>query len=515
MATHAQAKPVPRSSEAEVIDGLQIGVSRPALAIDDLPTPETVFKTKVLGRKEVIKFVLGPSMIALGVSIGSGEWLLGPLAVGQYGFLGIGFIVTISAILQVFYNMEVARFTVATGEVPVVAFTRTPPGKTFWVPFTLLMIYMAWIWGGWASTAGQSLFTLFMGRPNTKEELEIVRLIGIGLMVLAFSMFMFGKKISQTLETFNTIAVWFVLFFLIGLTVVIVPPSFWANALASLVTPAAPPKGIDVSLLGAIAGYTAFASGMNFMLINYYRDKGYGMGSKVGFISGLVGGEKQEVLATGVTFRDTEANAKVWKRWWRYLALDQWGVFFIGAIIGMMIPSILVGWLASQPGAAAPTSANMPIYAATELGRLYGPFLFSATLFVGAFTLFKTQATILEMLIRNTTDTAMSVSAKFRAWTKGDVRRFYYPFAVLLVVVIGVIIHLALPTDLLKISANMANLAAMIFPLVMIYLNSKLPRPARIKWWGYVVLVLNVLFFGFFFINFLAVTTTGTPLVKF
>ena len=108
---------------------LQIGVSRPELPLDDLPTPEEVFNVAKFDWRTVMKYVLGPSMIALGASIGSGEWLLGPLAFGKYGFMGLGWLITIAAILQTFYNMEVARFTMATGEVPSVAFSRTPPAK--------------------------------------------------------------------------------------------------------------------------------------------------------------------------------------------------------------------------------------------------------------------------------------------------------------------------------------------------------------------------------------------------
>ena len=268
----------------------QIGVSRPALPLDDLPEPETVFRVPAIGFKELIKLVLGPSMIALGVSIGSGEWLLGPLVAAKYGFIGIGWVILISAVLQTFYNVEIARYTIATGEVPIVGFARTPPGMGFWVSFTLLIIYIAWIWGGWAAAAGQSLFTLFTGRPHTPDELEIVRIIGIALMVIAFGLFLFGEKISRTMELFSTVMVFFILFALIAIAVSIVPLSYWCNGLLGLVTFARPPKGIDVSLLGALAGYTGFASGMNFMLINYYRDKGYGMGHRVGFISGLVGG---------------------------------------------------------------------------------------------------------------------------------------------------------------------------------------------------------------------------------
>ena len=85
---------------------IQIGVSRPPLPLVDLPTPEEVFNKPKVGGKELITCVLGPSMIALGVSIGSGEWLLGPLGFGKFGFIGLGFLVTISAILQTCYNVE-------------------------------------------------------------------------------------------------------------------------------------------------------------------------------------------------------------------------------------------------------------------------------------------------------------------------------------------------------------------------------------------------------------------------
>lgn len=499
-------------------ESIQIGVSRPALPLDDLPTPEEVFKSPQLDWKNIIKYVLGPSMIALGVSIGSGEWLLGPLAFAKYGFMGVGWLITISAILQTLYNMEVARFTVATGEVPSVAFMRLPPGKALWVPLTLIIIYLGWIWGGWASSAGQSLYALIAGQaPNMKDatQLETVRLIGIGLMVLSFIMYLFGKKIERTLEIFNTFAVWFVLAFVIIVAIAIVPLTEWGTALASAIIPASIPKGMDVTLLGAIIGYTGFGAGFNFMLINYYRDKGYGMGHKVGFIAGLIGGDKSEVKTSGVTFRENEKNTKLWNRWWRFLAMDQWGVFFIGAMLGMFIPSLMVAHLATSPGAAEASSANMPVYAATELGRLYGPWLFYVTLAVGAFTLFKTQATILEMLIRNTADAAYSMFPKMHEWTGGDMRKFYYPVALAFVIVIGIIIHLALPTELLKISANMANFAAIIFPAAMIYLNSKLPKPAKAPWWSTVALIINVLFFGFFFVNFLVVFTTGNPLIKF
>ena len=498
-------------------ESLQVGVSRPPLPLDDLPTPEEVFKVPKIGIKELITVVLGPSMIALGVSIGSGEWLLGPLAFAKYGFMGLGFLITISAILQTFYNVECARYTLATGEVPVVGFMRLPPGFMLWTPLTLFIIYLAWIWGGWAAAAGQSLYAIIVGRtfdPKNPVELQTVRLIAVALLFFSLGIYLFGKKIARTLEYIETFAVFFILFAVIALALVFVPPAIWLTMLKSIVVPAALPKGIDATTLGSIIGYTGFASGMNFMLINYYRDHGYGMGAKIGFFSGIIGGQKQDVLPSGITFRESERNTTLWKRWFRYLVIDQWVVFFIGAIIGMFIPSALAVAMAVTPGAAEPTVANMPVFVAAELGKR-AAWLFPFTLILGAIILWKTQTTLLEMLIRNTTDTALAISPRLRAWIKGDPRKFYYIVGVVLVIVISWVIHQALPVRLLQYAANMANLASIIYPIAMIYLNSKLPRPARASWWSYLVLIANVLFFGFFFINFLVVIFTGRPLVKF
>ena len=331
---------------------LQIGVSRPPLPLADLPTPEEVFSRPRIGLRELVTCVLGPSMIALGVSIGSGEWLLGPLAFGKYGgFIGLGWLITISAILQTFYNVENARYTLATGEVPVVGFSRTPPGYMLWVPATLLVIYIGWVWGGWASSAGQSIFALCTGRTfrtDSAAELETVRVIAIGLMFLSLLVYLVGKKIARTLEIIDTFLLFIILSTLIILAALFAPPQLWREMLAGIVTPAPLPKGIDAQTLGSIIGYTGFGAGMNFMLINYYRDHGYAMGHKVGFFSGLFGGQKQEVLPSGVTFRETPDNARIWNRWFRYLLIDQWLVFFVGAIIGMFVPSILVVALSSR-----------------------------------------------------------------------------------------------------------------------------------------------------------------------
>jgi hypothetical protein len=507
-----------KGEEVPIMGTVQIGVSRPPLPVTDLPTPEEVFNIKgKMTAGKVVRYVLGPSMIALGVSIGSGEWLIGPFNVGQRGFYGILWVVLASAVLQVFYNVELARFTIATGEAPAVGFGRVPPGFWLWIPLAVFLYWLAFIWGGWASGAGQSLFVLLTNRLPTASEAIVTRALGASLLFLIMGIVLFGKKISRTMEIANWVMVAFILISVVSLVIIVVPPAFAADAFVALVTPAAPPGGTSATNLGALAGFTATASGVNYFIISYYRDKGYGMGHKVGYIASLVGGKQEKLLASGMTFPADEKNTKLWKRWFRYLLIDQWGVFFTGAIIGMMMPVILVGYLKAKTGISPnPTGSDMPVYAGSLLTQNYGPFLGNWAFVVGFFILFSTQMVVFESLVRQFVDGAHSMSPKFRKWTGDDPRKFYYPFMLVLATAISLfVIFGANPLGLVSTSANFSNLASLIIPFAVIYLNRRLPAPARMKWWSYVALIANVIFFGFFFINFAFEQLTKSPLVKF
>jgi hypothetical protein len=491
----------------------QLGVSRPPLAVGDLPEPEEVFKVKRLGVLQIVQFVIGPSLIALGISIGSGEWLLGPDAIGQFGFVGVGWVITVSAILQTFYNVECARYVMATGEVPIVGFGRVPPGWKLWIPLGLITFYFAFIFGGWAAGAGQGLFALITGRTHEAHEIEWVRLLAIGLLFVVFLITAMARKVSRTLELANWVLVGTLLLVLIVVCVTIVPWSVWWEGVRGLVTPAAPPEGITATTLGGLAGFTALASGLNWYAMNHYRDKGYGMGYRVGFLSGMRG-DRQEIKPVGVTFSDTPQNESRWRRWYRLLMIDLWAVFFCGAMIGMLLPTVLMAHVVQVSG-ETPTSENVPTFTASQLGEIYGSGMFYLMLVVGVMVLFSTQLGIFEALVRNFTDAAHATSTRLRRVLEGDPRKFYYPYMLVVLAIIAGALHLALPTKLVQISANMSNLGALIFPFALMYLNSRLPKAARPRRRHYVILGLNVVFFGFFFLNFAYEFITGEALVRF
>ena len=88
----------------------------------DLPVPPTPRGFEWLK-------AVGPGIIVLGVSIGSGEFLLGPAAFVRHG-LSLLWVVGVAVLLQTVFNTELMRYTLATGEPVFTGFMRTRPSST-------------------------------------------------------------------------------------------------------------------------------------------------------------------------------------------------------------------------------------------------------------------------------------------------------------------------------------------------------------------------------------------------
>jgi hypothetical protein len=355
------------------------------------------------------------------------------------------------------------------------------------------------------------LFALLTGRIPGEDDTTTGTLFAILLLLVVMGITMVSRKITRGLELANLTAIGIQLAFLLVIDLLVVPFSVWWDGFRGLITPPATrgQRRHRARRPGRVHG-----AGVRAELVcdEPLPRQGLRHGLRVGYLSGLRG-EQREVQAVGVTFPDDEKNAALWKRWMGYLKLDMWLVFLRRGH-DRHVP-------ADHPhaadGAAVRSEADpgqRPTFVASILDQEYGRWLFSIALFVGFLILFDTQLGIFEALVRNTTD-AVNTSPRLQQAIAGDPRRFYYPFMLVLTAVIGLFLQFFQPAKLVLISANMSNFGALIFPFMLIYLNSKLPKAARPKGWVYLVLILNFLFFGFFFINFVFDQFTGEALVKF
>lgn len=493
----------------------QIGFSRKPLEIRDLPRAEEVFHLRRVGVEEFFLFISGPSFIALALSLGSTFWLIAPLAVSSTGLVGIGWILLASVFLQVFYNVELGRYTLATGEAPIVGFGRFPPGQVLWLPVALLLLAGAMLWGSGAFAAAEILFTLVANRPPAAAELFAIRMLTVGLLLGAVLLLSFGKRLSRTLEIASWVALSFILISLMAVTFTIVPGEFSLATLSSVL--ALSPAAIlnDPQQLGTLVGLAALASGLNFMVISHYRDKGYGMGSLTGALSGLFAGVKHSLSPMGFTFAENDQNALRWKQWFRYLLVDQWLVYLPGLLAGIFVPMILFRYLFSLAGNVSYYDQNAFIAVAQQLFNQYGPLLFTWFLLIGFIVLFLGQVLVLEALARSFTEGLFFASERVRRAIRNEPRRLYYPLLLAIVGLISLLVFLVSPGQQVLLAGNLANLAAAIFPLILLYLNFQLPRPARSGWVSAVILLANVLFFGAVLLNVASAWLTGQALFGF
>src|SRR5215210_9366241 len=117
--------------------------------------------------------LVGPGIVAAGVGLSSGEFILWPYIASQVGLVLLWGAV-IGVVSQFFINMEVERYTLATAETVITGFNR------FWKHWGLvlaIMVYFANLWPGWALSSATLTTYLFGGSPRT---IGLVMLLSIG-----------------------------------------------------------------------------------------------------------------------------------------------------------------------------------------------------------------------------------------------------------------------------------------------------------------------------------------------
>jgi hypothetical protein len=449
--------------------------------------------------------IVGPGVIVLGVSIGGGEFLLGPAAFVRHG-LSLLWVTVVSVFFQTVFNTELMRYTVATGEPVFSGFMRTRPSSTAWAWFYSLLYFLQTGWPASAGVAAGAIFFLLMRRLPGPSDAPAVYQIGVGTFIACVAVLLAGRRIERTLELANWILVVCILGSFLVMAALFVPPATWLAAASGLAgfdlargSFNFVPAGVDFFLLAALVGYSGAGGMVNISLSNWARDKGYGMGERAGYIPAAVGGHKVNLAHSGFIFTPDPEAMRRWQGWWRIVRVDQWGVFFTGAIIGMALPALL--YVAFLPGGTDIQGLGISAALASSIGARSGPLLAGVVAFLGAWILFKTQLDILEGMVRSITDILWTGSGRVRTWRGGDVRAAYYGVLIIVVLWGIVALRLAQPIFLLKLAANVAGGVFVVASLHLLYLNTRLlPRAIRPPVWRRAALAGMALFYGFFVI---------------
>ena len=446
--------------------------------------------------------VVGPGVIVLGLSIGSGEFLLGPAVFVRHG-LSLLWVTTVAVVLQAVFNTEVMRYTLATGEPVFTGFMRTRPSSTAWAWFYSLLYCLQFGWPAFAGTAAGAIFFLLAGQLPGAADATTIYYIGAGIFLACAAVLLTGRRIEHTLEVLNWILVVTILGGFLVMAALFVPQHTWAAGVVALGGYDLVagrfnllPTGADYFLLGALVAYSGAGGIVNITLSNWARDRGYGMAERAGYIPALAGG-KVHLAHCGFIFEPSVEAMQRWRGWWRIVRADQWGVFAVGAIVGMLLPALL--YVTFLPRGTDIQGLGISAALASRVGAVSGPLLGGTIAFLGAWILFKTQLDNLDGMTRAITDMLWTGSARVRAWRGGDVRAVYYTVLAMIVVWGIVALRMAQPIVLLKLSANVAGVILIVASLHLLYINTRLlPAHVRPPAWRRLALVGVAVFYGFF-----------------
>jgi hypothetical protein len=438
---------------------------------------------------------VGPGIIGLGIAIGSGEWLLGPSVIVTYG-PSLLWITTVAVLLQALLNLEMARYTLFTGEPIMTGFMRTWPGPGFWGWTYSVLSFLQYGWPGWALASATATAALMLGRLPSDADAGTVVSIGYLTFGICFLIVLVGQKIERTLELAMGGMLAFIFLYLLVVDLTTVSAATWGTTLAGFASFGSLPEGADWTLLAAFAAYSGLGGVGNAYITHWMRDKGYGMAATVGYIPTAFG-PRVRLSPHGNVFAVDQRALRAWRGWWKFVNVDQWGIFAFGSVAGMALTSLLT--LQYVPHGSAIVGWAVADLQASGIASVHGLLFWYLTLICGVWILFSTQLGIVDGLSRATTDILWSGSAFVRRWYGGDVRTVYYSMLLVFALWGCLVLNLAQPLTLIKIGANIAGFNFLLLSAHTLVLNRKVLPPAlRPHPWREICLVLCALFYGAF-----------------
>jgi hypothetical protein len=425
--------------------------------------------------------VIGPGVVAAGVGLASGEFILWPYIASQVGLVFL-WAALIGIVTQWFINMEIERYTLATGETALTGFSR------FWRHWGLVfavMAYFANLWPGWATSSATMLTYLFGGNA-TYIAIGILLVIGVSLTL--------APVVYTLLERVEFVKVALVLLFIVVAVAFAISADAWAELPKTVTAPRFPDELGFALMLSALA-FAGAGGGQNLCQSNWIRDKGYGMGKYVPRLVSPVTGRDEAAPGAGFIFEPDEANVSRWRRWWKVANIEQAVTFAAISFLTIVFMSMLAySTVFGKDGLS--NSVAFLSDEGEELKSTVAPWFGTLFWVIGALSLFAAAMGIVDYTSRLAAD-VLKVSY-LRSVSES---RIYFAL-VWGLVVLGIVILLAgfdQPLVLLVISACVGGGMMFIYSFLLLVLNRRvLPDAVRIRSYRVAALVWAVLQFGVF-----------------
>ncbi len=433
-----------------------------------------------------LRRMLGPSVILVGLSIGSGEFVLWPRLTAEWGF-ALFWACWVGVTLQFFLNMEIERYTLATGESAVVGFVRL---SASFGPLFLICATVPWVWPGWA-TGGATLLSWELGVPVTAT--------AIAGLVLCGAVLSLGPVVYRTMEAIQLVLVGAIFAALLLLSALLVRGDTVAALAAGALRVGSVPEGIHLPmLLGALA-FAGAGGSVNLAQSNYIKDKGYGMGRWIGRITSPFTGRQESDSEVGWAVAGGAQDLARWRVWWRRTNLEHFLSFYLLALVSLALFCLLAATLLPSGGEVGEGLDFIGAEAAAIEARFgsWARHLFLAT---GVAVLFTTELALLDAVGRVAAD-LLKVGLRVRLGR--DVSLSWLYFAVVWSLIgFGIVVLVAgfdQPLALLVLSAALNGVVMFLYSGLLLWLNLRsFHGPLRMHPLRIAALAVAFVFFGYF-----------------
>jgi hypothetical protein len=428
--------------------------------------------------------VIGPGLVASGVGLASGEFVLWPYIASQ---VGLGFLwgALAGVLIQWLLNLEIERYTLATGETALTGFSRLwrHAGLAF-----VVAVAFANAWPGWA-TSSATLLTFLIGGNSA--------IIAAVMLVTAGAILTLAPVVYAALERLIVIKVAAIgSLAVVAVWLVIEPASWPALATDAVAGAGGIPPGLSLPLaLGAIA-FAGAGGGQNLCQSNWIRDKGFGMGRHVPrLLSPITGRAEPVVDARPCVFVVDGAGLDRWRRWWRFANVEQALTFVLVTILTIVFTSVL-SWspLHGRPG--LPDTIDFLRLEGEAMAERGGTWVGRLFWLVGAYSLFAASVGVIDYTARLAADVLKWTYLRRTSLGEGAL---YTGIVWTLIASGGLILLSGLrqPLVLLVISACSGAIMMFAYALLLIVLNRRtLPRAIAIPPWRTAGLLVAAVFFG-------------------
>ncbi|MEU5862463.1 Nramp family divalent metal transporter [Nonomuraea sp. NPDC047529] len=449
----------------------------PSVTVRDLPDlPRSTWR------------VIGPGLVGAGVGLASGEFIIWPYIASQVGLVFV-WGAAVGIVTQWFLNMEIERYTLATGETALTGFSR------MWKHWGLVFVVMTLasnLWPGWVTTSATMVTYL------TGSGAGGVRWIAIGMLVVIALGLTLAPVIYTALERVIFVKIALVATLAVVAILFAVNADSWVELGKGLTVSARFPAeelGIAV-LMGAVA-YAGAGGGQNLCQSNWIRDKGFGMGSYVPRLVSPVTGEEEAAASTGFQFPPTEGNLARWRRWWRFANAEQGATFALVSFLTIALMSMLAySTVFGRPEVAGKNDIGFLKVEGEVLQGAVGTWFGVLFWVIGALALFASAMGIVDYTSRLASDTIKTVYLRDRPVS---VNRVYFVtvWAMTLVGIAILLLGFDQPLILLVFSACFAAVMMFVYSILLIVLNRRsLPEAIRVRSYRLGALVWSVAFFG-------------------